>query len=58
MHWAILQIPSMGHRKKLRWLSVRLNGVSVRVRTQYAESLVFKIYSPIDKIIQFNGLRH
>ena len=28
------------------------------LRTQYAESLVFSIYSRIDKIIQTNGLRH
>ena len=43
------------HRKKLRWPSMGLNGVSLRVRTQYAESSVFKIYSPIDKNIQTNG---
>ena len=28
------------------------------LRTQYAESSVFSIYSRIDKIIQTNGLRH
>ena len=33
--------PIDAHRKKLRRPSMGLNGVSVRVRTQYAESLVF-----------------
>ena len=40
MRWAIIQIPSMAidaHWKKMRWPSMGLNGVSLRLRTQYAE---------------------